>query len=439
MSKYTIIISPVIGVVIFFLATFAYAQQENVMKYPQVNMNLNFSITDNDYRVNDKQPKPETFQGLKKIVQNIKKNHKVLTPEEMFNISRQYRHLSKLKTSSEWAEQALALLTNKINQEKPSMDDLILMGSFYQSENNPKEAIKYYEYARVLYSDDIIPLKHIAMLLQQYGHRKGFDEVMNKINSQFPENIIFYTLQASQVFQDRFTTNAYAVFSIPVKHDNRLALLAQQLEVYTQIIRASQKMIQEETKIWLGLTEDTDADKKIHAIYEQLKLKTSDKKSQPLVLELLMICNFLKADFNEFKYYLKQLMNVSKTNEQNYYKGIVLLVQAGEYQSAIELLNLKQQWLESYNDQHLLARLYTEKGDLLTAMEIYHQLNHDDIYRYVGIVSILYNQGKIERARTELFNMPDAIAMKSHYTDGLDIQSYVEEQKKLLISQELIE
>jgi hypothetical protein len=35
--------------------------------------------------------------------------------------------------------------------------------------------------------------------------------------------------------------------------------------------------------------------------------------------------------------------------------------------------------------------------------------------------------------------MPDAIAMKSHYTDGLDIQSYVEEQKKLLISQELIE
>lgn len=150
------------------------------------------------------------------------------------------------------------------------------------------------------------------------------------INSQFPENIIFYTLQASQVFKDRFTINADAVFSISVRHDNRLALLAQQLEIYTQIIRASQNMIQKETKIWLGLTEDTDVDKKIYTIYEQLKLKTSDKQSQPLVLELLMICDFLKADFNKFKYYLKQLMNVSKTNEQNYYKGIVLLVQAGE-------------------------------------------------------------------------------------------------------------
>ncbi len=48
---------------------------------------------------------------------------------------------------------------------------------------------------------------------------------------------------------------------------------------------------------------------------------------------------------------------------------------------------------------------------------------------YIGIVSILYNQGKIEQARTELFNMPDTTEMKSYYTDGLDLQSYVEEQK----------
>ena len=64
MSNHTIIISPIIGVVIFFLATFVYAQQENSMKYPQVNMNLNFSITDNDYRVNDKQPISRKYNFL---------------------------------------------------------------------------------------------------------------------------------------------------------------------------------------------------------------------------------------------------------------------------------------------------------------------------------------------------------------------------------------